>query len=53
MKFNNKKKISEISEFSIWPCKQNLKLRNIGKFLFPLHFDCFDCIKCRKAENFH
>ena len=25
-----KKKISEVSEFSIWPCTQNRKLANLG-----------------------
>ena len=34
-------------------CKQNRKLGNVGKFSFALNFDCVDCIKRRKAENFH
>ena len=54
MWFNKKKmKISEISKFSIWPYKQNQRLRNIRKVLFALNFDCFNCIKRQKAENFH
>ena len=48
-----KKKISEVSKSLIWHCKQNRKLGNLGKFSFVLHFFCFDCIKCRKAENFY
>ena len=33
--------------------KQNRKLGNVEKFSFALNFDCADCIKCWKAENFH
>ena len=40
-------------QVSIWLYKQNRKLGNLGKFSFALNFDCLDCIKCRKAENFH
>ena len=53
MRFDKKKKTSVVSKFSIWLYKQNGKLRNLGKFSFALNFGCFDCIKCRKAENFH
>ena len=53
MKFFLKKKNSEVSKFSIWPYKQNQKLRNLRKFSFALNFNCFDCIKCREAENVH
>ena len=52
MRFN-KKKISEVSRFVIWSYKQNRKLGNLGKFSSALNFDCFDCIKCRKAEDFN
>ena len=53
MRFNKKKKISEVSKFSIWPIKQNRKLGNLAKFSSALNFYCFDCIKCPKAEHFH
>ena len=53
MRFDKKEKTSVVSKFSIWLYKQNGKFRNLGKFSFALNFDCFDCIKCRKAENFH
>ena len=46
-------KISEISKVLFWPYKQNRKLGNLGKFSFALNFDCFDCIKRLKAENFN
>ena len=46
-------KIYEVSKFSIWPNKQNQKLENLGKFSLALNFDCFDCIKRRKAKNFY
>ena len=49
----SKRKLSEISEFSILGIGQNWKLGNVGKFLSALNFDCFYCITCQKAENFH
>ena len=52
MWFNRKKiKIAEVSKFSIWSYKQNRKLENL--LSFALNSDCFDSIKCRKAEKFH
>ena len=53
MRLNKKKKISEVSRFSIWSYKQNRKLGNLGKFSSALNLDCFDCIKCWKAEDFN
>ena len=43
MRFNKKGKIQRFQVFNSKP----------GKFSFALNFDCFDCIKCQKAENFH
>ena len=40
--FNKKGKIQRFQVFNSKP----------GKFSFALNFDCFDCIKCQKAENF-
>ena len=33
--------------------RTKLKTRKSGKFSFALNIDWFDCIKRRKAENFH
>ena len=39
MLLEEKKKISEVSEFSILPYTQNRKLGNLGKCCFTLNFD--------------
>ena len=44
-----KKKIIEVSEFSIFLSTKNRKPRNLEKFSFTSNVDCFDCIKHGKV----
>ena len=41
MPLEEKKKTSEVSEFSVLAYNQNRKLRNLGKFSFTSNFDRF------------
>ena len=55
MLLEEKKKISEISEFSILPHTQNRKLGNLGKCSVTLNFDSIYnffriCIFCKQSE---
>ena len=57
MLLEEKKKISEMSEFSILPYTQNWKLRNLGKCSFTSNFDSicnffWICIFCKQSEAF-
>ena len=51
MLLEEKKKISEISEFSILPYTQNRKLWNLGKCSFPSNFDSSCNLRFRKDKN--
>ena len=54
MWLNKKKmKISDVLGFPFGPLNKIQKDGNLGKFSFALNFDCFNCIKRRKAEYFH
>ena len=46
-----KKKISEISEFSILPYTQNRKLGNLGKCSFTSNFDSSCNLRFRNNKN--
>ena len=46
-----KKKISEVSEFSILPHTQNRKLGNFGKCSFTSNFDSFCNLRFRNDKN--
>ena len=51
MLLEEKKKISEVSEFSIFPCIQNRKLRNLGKCSFTSNFDNSCNLRFRNHGN--
>ena len=51
MLLEEKKKISEISEFSILPYTQNRKLGNLGKCSFTSNFDSSCNLRFRKDKN--
>ena len=51
MLLEEKKKISEISEFSILPYTQNRKLGNLGKCSFTSNFDSSCNLRFRRDKN--
>ena len=51
MLLEEKKKISEISEFSVLPYTQNRKLGNLGKCSFTSNFDSSCNLRFRKDKN--
>ena len=51
MLLEEKKKISEDSEFSIFPCTQNRKLRNLEKCSFTSNFDGCCNLRFRNGKN--
>ena len=51
MLLEEKKKISEISEFSILPYTQNRKLGNLGKCSFTSNFDSSCNLRFRNDKN--
>ena len=51
MLLEEKKKISEMSEFSILPYTQNWKLRNLGKCSFTSNFDSSYNLRFRNDKN--
>ena len=51
MLLEEKKKISEISQFSILPYTQNRKLGNLGKCSFTLNFDISCNLSFRNDKN--
>ena len=46
-----KVKISEVSEFSIFPDTQNRKLRNLGNFYFTSNFDSSCNVRCKNDKK--
>ena len=48
---NIKKKISEVSKFSILPYIQNRKLGNLGKCCFTSSFDSSCNVRCKNDKN--
>ena len=48
---NIKKRISEVSEFSILPYTQNRKLRNLGKCCFDSNFDSSCNLRCKNDKK--
>ena len=46
-----KKKISEVSEFSILPYIQNQKLGNLGKCYSSSNFDSSFNLRCKNANK--
>ena len=51
MLLEEKKKISEVSEFSILPYTQNRKLGNLRKFSFSSNFDSSCNLSCKNNEK--
>ena len=51
MLLEEKKKISEISEFSILSYTQNRKLGNLGKCSFTLNFDSSCNLRCKNDKK--
>ena len=51
MLLEEKKKISEVSKFSILPYTQNGKLGNLGKCSFTSNFDCCYNLRFRNDKN--
>ena len=51
MLLEEKKKISEISEFSILSYTQNRKLGNLGKFSFTSNFDSSCNLRCKNNKK--
>ena len=51
MFLEDRKKISEVSEFSILPYTQNRKLENLGKCSFTSNFDICCKLKFQNDKN--
>ena len=51
MLLEEKKKISEVSEFSILPYTQNRKLGNLGNFYFTSNFDSSCNVRCQNDKK--
>ena len=51
MLLEEKKKISEISEFSILSYTQNRKLGNLGKCSFTSNFDSSCNLRCKNKKG--
>ena len=51
MLLEEKRKISEVSEFSILPYTQNRKLGNLGKFSFASNFDSSCNLRCKNNKK--
>ena len=51
MLFEDKVKISEVSEFSILPYTQNRKLGNLGNFYFTSNFDSSCNGRCKNEKK--
>ena len=51
MLLEDKKKISEVSEFSILPSVENQKLGNLGNFYFTWNFDSSYNVRCKNDEK--
>ena len=51
MLLEEKRKISEVSEFSILSYTQNRKLGNLGKFSFTSNFDSSCNLRCKNNKK--